>query len=484
MPQTKLQKWVDNLRSKNMPVLGTVIAELNQITGSEASNASQLAEVILRDPNLTSHVLRVANSVQYNYSKQKINTISRAIVLIGLKGVRAICISLLILDRFLKDEPKERVMALVAQGFHAGTQAQNLLGSKNPHEQEEAFIAGLLYNLGEMSYWMSNASKNSHEDMTSSNPKLRKKAIEETIGGSFKLLTKELGKHWKLGETLEEALFPGDHPSEKARAVIAGERVSRAALFGWDSPQVKKVLGEVAKLKGIDLETALVEIRKGADQAASAAISYGAEEVCPMIPSSLKASQIKDVPKRSKIMKPDAKVQLNILRELSTAAREKSDVNTIFQMVLEGMHRGVGLERVAIAFVKGHKLKSKYTIGESTEQWRSNFMFDVGPYTDNVFTYTNDKGDAVWFDEALMKERSDLYADDVVRAIGRYPSLVFPVRVGDRLSAIFYADRFNFGGKLDEEQFESFKHFGTQAQLSLNALSAKSNNDTVAKVAW
>jgi len=87
MSQQKLQKWVQELRHKDMPVVGTVIAELNQITGSDASNASELAEVILRDPNLTSHVLRVANSVQYNYSRQKINTISRAIVLIGLKVI-------------------------------------------------------------------------------------------------------------------------------------------------------------------------------------------------------------------------------------------------------------------------------------------------------------------------------------------------------------------------------------------------------------
>jgi len=93
-----------------MPVLGDVIVELNKITGSEDADANQLAEVILRDPHLTSHVLRVANSVQYNYSGQQINTVSRAIVLIGLKGMRAICISLLVLDSLLKDKPKEHLL--------------------------------------------------------------------------------------------------------------------------------------------------------------------------------------------------------------------------------------------------------------------------------------------------------------------------------------------------------------------------------------
>ncbi len=51
-------------------------------------------------------------------------------------------------------------------------------------------------------------------------------------------------------------------------------------------------------------------------------------------------------------MKGDSSIQLSVLRDLSSATNEGLDVNTIFQMVLEGMHRGIGLERVCIAMVK------------------------------------------------------------------------------------------------------------------------------------
>jgi len=134
-----------------------------------------------------------------------------------------------------------------------------------------------------MAFWMSDETALRDKNLTSQDPKLRQRAVEQVLGGSFRQLTR-----------------------------------------------VRKVLGEVASLRGISL-----------------------------------------------------------------AATEKNDVNTIFQMVLEGMHRGAGLERVAIAFVKGRKLQSKYMIGEPTEHWRDAFLF------------------------------------------------------------------------------ESFKHFGTQAQLSLNSLSAR-----------
>jgi Predicted signal transduction protein len=122
-----LKAWTERLRKQDLPVLGDVIAELNKITGSDDADVNQLAEVILRDPQLTSHVLRISNSVQYNYGKTQINTVSRAIVLIGLKGVRAICISLLVMDSLLGEHPKEQLLKLIARGFHAATQARLLV---------------------------------------------------------------------------------------------------------------------------------------------------------------------------------------------------------------------------------------------------------------------------------------------------------------------------------------------------------------------
>ncbi len=476
MSKPDLQTWVKNLRNKNMPVLGAVIAELNQITDSEESDASQLAEVILRDPNLTSHVLRVANSVKYNYSSQKINTISRAIVLIGLKGMRAICISLLILDRLLGDQPKERVIALVAQGFHAATQAQNVLQSSDANEAEEVFIAALLFNLGEMAFWMSESVNTNNADLLAEDPKRRKQAMESIIGGSFKALTRELAKHWKLGETLQEALFPAREPSAKVRAVIAGDRISRAALFGWESPQFNKVLKEVASLRGVSLDEALEEIKQSADKASVVAVSYGAADACPLIPSSLKAGYFGEKKPKSKISKADPQLQLSILRELSSATTEHADVNTIFQMVLEGMHRGIGLERVAIAFINGHKVSSKYMLGENTEHWRTSFKFDIGPYTDNIFTYASQHQEAVWLTEEFMGQHPEHYPEDIVRIIGKLPALVSVVRVGDRNAAFFYADRWTYGGILEAEQFESFKHFSSQAQFCLSLLSNASKS--------
>lgn len=470
-----LKHWVDKLKHQNLPVLGNVIGELNKITGSEDSNVNQLAEVILKDPNLTARVLKVANSVQYNLATIQITTVSRAIVHIGLKGVRAICISSMVMDSLVKNKPKKRVMELVAQGFHAATQARNLLKSADGQSDlgEEVFVGALLFNLGEMAFWMSEKVDEKNQDLFSDSAKVRRAAMEKILGTSFKAITHQLAKEWKLGDTLENALYPRENASLKVKAVVTGERLSRASLYGWESPQLKKVLKEVADYTGMPLEEALRKVKQAGDQAAQVALSYGVPEACPLIPNSMEDFVLERPKPADKVMKGDAGLQLNILRELSNANQDGLNVNTIFQMVLEGMHRGIGLERVCIAFIKGHKLSAKYVLGEGTEHWRSSFVLDVGPFSDNIFTRSMDAGGSQWFTQDTLEKQAELYPTDLVTIVGKMPSFIHVLEVDGRRAALFYADRWTFGGTLSESQFESFTHFCQQAQMSLNLISQK-----------
>ncbi|SMF38785.1 HDOD domain-containing protein [Alteromonadaceae bacterium Bs31] len=474
MPTKGLRAWTEKLSRTDMPVVGDVIVELNKITGDDDADVNQLAEVILHDPNLTAHVLRVANSVQYNYSKAQINTVSRAIVLIGLKGMRAICISLLVMDSLLGEQPKEQVLKLVARGFHAATQARNLILKVDEKAAEEVFIAGLLFHLGEMAFWSSDGVDQSNPGLFSDDPKVRLEAMDETLGTSFKAITRELAKHWKLGETLEEALSPRVISSQNAKAVVTGERLSRASLYGWDSPQSKKVLREIMAFTGLNAEDCLTLVKNGADQAAEVALSYGVAGACPLIPTS-SSKALEGAPRKpvSKMLKGDPSLQLSILRELASAAQDQLDVNTIFQMVLEGMHRGIGLERVSIAFIDKHKLKAKYVLGEGTEHWRSRFLFDIGPYSDNIFTRAIEQGGAHWYTPDMLKNAPSLISSEISPILGKFPSFLYVLQIEDRKIALFYADRWTFGGQLEEEQFESFKHFASQAQMCLSQQSQK-----------
>lgn len=471
-----LQAWVNKLSKQNTPVLGQVVSELNTLTGDEASGVNQLVDVILKDPHLTSHVLRIANSVQYNYSDLAISTVSRAIVLLGIKGVRAICISLLLIDSLVAKKPKEHLLNMMARGFHAATQARNLAKLAHEPDIEEVFIAALLFNLGEMMYWASEVLNDQNARLMVNNPNMRKAAAEEILGTSFPAITLELARHWKLGETLEQALKRAKPESKKAQAVRLAERLSREATRGWDTPNARKVIADMASYGGVDEQKMNELVREAADQAAHAALSFGVPQLCHLIPSS------HDTPRPQQELEPeykalvsDPQLQLKILRELANATAEKLDVNTIFQMVIEGMHRGIGLERVAIAFIQHHRIKAKYILGQGTEAWRDSFDFDVDPYSENIFTYAINQDGATWFDDKLSGAKDYLYTEDIRNCLGKHCALISVLAVGERNVAMFYADRGEAGEPLNRDQFDSFQHFSSQAQMSLIALSHPSS---------
>lgn len=476
MSRKGLTNWVNKLSRQDMPVVGQVISELSTLAGSDDVEVNQLAEVILRDPNLTSHVLRIANSVHYNYSGYPINTVSRAIVLIGFKGMRAICISSLIIDNFLKKGPRERLLQMMARAVHAATQARNLMALLNDNRAEEVFIAALLYHLGEMAFWASDTSPRPEETeaLLNEDPAARKEAMEAILGTSFKAITLELAKQWKLGETLEKALYPSSSQDSTVTAVLLGERLSRAALQGWDASEARDVIEQMAAfLDKTAVETREI-VQETAERAVDIARTYGTEAVSRLIPSRNSApadtTHVVEEPEPPPEPNPgDPELQLKLLRELSLAATDIADVNTIMQMVIEGIHRGVGLPRVAVGFVRKNRLKAKYALGEGIEHWRDKFSFDVSPDSDNMFVSALKDDTTCWVRKEDIKAHPEWHPLAMTEVIGRHEAFLGALQLGGRRVGYFYADA--KGAALTDQQYDSFRHFVSQAQMNLLLLS-------------
>lgn len=464
-----LEGWVHKFTHHGMPVAGRVINEINKLTGNSETQLHQLTDVVLRDPNLTSQVLRVANSVSYNYGKSPVSTVSRAIVLIGLKGTRALCISLLLIDSMLGKKDRHRLMQVMGMSFHAATQARVLVSPHDESVREEVFIAALLFNLGEMAYWTTEKETMANKKLYDCDREIRRDAMDDILGCTFKNITRALSKQWRLGETLDKALNPGNSPEHKIVAVLLADKVSRLAQQGWDTPAMQHALVEIARFTGKKLDEALHLMKDTTEEAIMVAQQYGAGPVCEFIPSMTKkpACHQEEKPQKPKMLSSDPHLQLSILRELTKSTSEKVDADAIFQMVIEGMHRGVGLERVCIAFAKNHHLTAKYTLGHQTKEWVNHFDFDIGPYAENIFTCAMENAGAIWNDTAFIEQNQKLYSAEVTKVLGETPSLLYTLDINDKRVGLFYADRGDLGGVLSQEQFDSFHHFAVQAQLAL-----------------
>ena len=253
-----LQSWIDRLNQAELPALASVVQDLHRLSQAEKASVQQLADLLLRDASLTAKVLRVGNSVYYNPSQESIRTISRAIVLIGFDNVRLIGMSVSLIDSLLTRVPREQLQMLLARSFHAAVQARNIAGYVLTKHQEEVFIAALLHKVGELAFWACGGEQADELADALAQPNVDvDEAVREVLGTSFRQLTQGLVKSWNLGELASFAHGSGNQHDPAVRAVTLGVKISEAALEGWDSPEMDKLVQQLADFTGVSAEDAL-----------------------------------------------------------------------------------------------------------------------------------------------------------------------------------------------------------------------------------
>ena len=139
------------MRSKNdFPAISAIIHEINKIVSSETEGSSKLAQTILQDFSLTNKLLKLVNTVTYSQFGGQINTISKAVSIIGFDNVRNIAMSLILMD-FLQNKSQAQVMKdEVISSFFSGIVAVQLSEGVIAQDVEETMICAMFLNLGRM----------------------------------------------------------------------------------------------------------------------------------------------------------------------------------------------------------------------------------------------------------------------------------------------------------------------------------------------
>ena len=112
-------------------------------------DAREVQCLLHKEPALSARVLRVANSPYYGQSRS-ITTLDRALVILGLEAVRGIAAAAC-LDRTMSrgmDQSPIDMPALLQHSLATAAAAESLARIRSPALASDAFIAGLLHNLG------------------------------------------------------------------------------------------------------------------------------------------------------------------------------------------------------------------------------------------------------------------------------------------------------------------------------------------------
>ncbi|WP_342242933.1 HDOD domain-containing protein [Pseudomonas sp. OTU5201] len=473
-----LQSWIDRLNEAELPALAAVVQDLHQMAQQDKSSVQQLADVLLRDATLTSKVLKVANSVYYNPSQEAIRTISRAIVLIGFENVRLIGLSVSLIDSLLTRGPREQLPALLARSFHAAVQARNIAGYLLARSQEEVFIAALLHNLGELAFWGCGGDQADELAAALVQPGIdEEQAVRDVLGTSFRQLTLGLVRSWNLGELASLAHAGSSQSDPAVKAVSLGVRISESALQGWDSPAMTLLVEQFASLVGLGREEAMQQVLANADEAVKVATTFGASKLCHLIPhTDPEQIRVQREQRQARLLQPNLLVMQQALQELGMLVSRKADVNLVLDTLLQGLHRGAGIERVMVAVLADQRSRftARRAVGEGSERWLSDFALPADlPEQANLFSYVLRTRETLWMGVPASYSLNDLVTRPMREWLGQGMFFVAPLLAGKREIGVIYADCRLSGRALRHEQFVAFQHFAQAAGRCLAAMAQK-----------
>lgn len=241
---------------RDLPSLPQVLVGISRVASDPAADAADLAEVILKDQAITIKVLRIANSAQYALYPQRITTVSRAVVLLGFESVRAIALAvgaynlLSTLERARKVHEhfwRESVATAVAcQGL------AELVGGRVP---EEAFVAGLLHDVGKLVLAAYDPEQATGVYGSGLEGPALLTAETRAFGVNHAELAGELARRWQLPPGLERALeghhrhfaaLPEEGPDRMA--FLVGVAKSLAATRWRERLEPRELASRVARL--------------------------------------------------------------------------------------------------------------------------------------------------------------------------------------------------------------------------------------------
>ncbi len=128
-----------------------MLATMNRLMADPRTSADTLGKALSSDPALVSKVLKLVNSAFYGFPG-RIGTISQAVVILGFSSIRNLVLTTSIMQMFGTKGEKQgfNVEEFWRHSLQTAALARQMAMDKGYAYIEEAFIGGLLHDMGRM----------------------------------------------------------------------------------------------------------------------------------------------------------------------------------------------------------------------------------------------------------------------------------------------------------------------------------------------
>lgn len=466
--------WLQRISDKEMPAFRRTATDVMSAAADPEMGSEALGRVILKDPALTARVLRVANTVGYNPSGRRIQTISKAILQLGGDTIRNICLGVALVESLLHGRRQDRVMVDLGRSIHAALLARTLAIAQNEAAAEEVFIASLLHRVGNMVFWCFSEDEGVALDAVLKPGMDEATAEKALLGFSLLQLSLALVEDWTLSSLLPE-IYRGRKESVAAECVLASWRWCRALETGWAGPKVRKEVERLAAWLKMDPASMAVLLAKVAREARETATLFGSQPCANTIPEPPQGDDAElfariagadlglDETKDDEGLEESADRQLEILKSLAALSSE-GHLEEMLTVLVGGLHEGLGMDRVVFCAIEpGDRIQGRFGVGD--EEFTRNFGFTLRRQMADSLSRAMEHGGFVESLPADASRRSVILPDALAPRLRGVPFLFGVLQLGGKTVGAVYADRENTGRSLSESVVEGFRHLVRQANL-------------------
>lgn len=498
------------MRSKSdFPALSSIITEINTIVSSETESASKLARVILKDFALTNKLLRLVNTVSYGQFGGNINTISKAVMIMGFETVRNIAMSLIMLEFLQNKALASQLKEEVVGSFLAGSVAMQLAAEKDFRDAEELMICAMFHNLGRMlvTFYFFEESQEIVRLIEQGDDE--DTASVKVLGLTYNELGTGVAKTWNFPRRLLAGMekLPSGEAVKKPRdseeqlrmtSNIANELCQIAVTT---TPQEKaKMLGQLChRFKpAVELSESRLNavIESGLQELASRALTleintdrsklvkkarhwsgHAVEEAETKetqdkglgevhgIEAALETDQ-----KQAIESKPDPDAILGAgIQDVTNTLVEDFRLNDLLLMVLETIYRSLGFKRALICIRdnKQSAMVARIGLGEDVHALIPHFRFTLA-FKPDVFHLAVEKGVDIVIENVEAGTIADKIPSWYSGLVEAKSFILLPVTINKKTIGLIYADMAHANTlKLSEKQLSLIRTLRNQAVLAI-----------------
>jgi len=417
-----LEYLLRRMRFKSdFPTLSASVSRVQALSDSETDSMQALSDEVLQDVALTQKLLRVVNTAHFRRAgTDPISTVSRAVALIGVGGVRNMALSLMLLDHMQDKVHAQQLKVEFLRTVMAGTLASEL--SHNPKEAENAYLGALFRNLGRLlvSFYLPDDAEQIRKlcepGSQGQTGMTEAQAAQKVLGVSLHSLADKVGQMWGLPDGLLACMAPtsADIPTRSMAArpertwwLASMANAAADSMLNAEPVALGDVLGglNASYAKALDLsphalQDAASRARKRLTELTHALnMSVPAQSPADRLldhyyvdapnagqadgPSALElglsaedGALTADMPLPTQ---DTANVLTNGIQDITNTLLESFRLNDVLHMILETMLRALNCRRVIFCLrdPKSASLLGRIGIGEGVDQVKSVFKIPL-----------------------------------------------------------------------------------------------------------